>query len=73
MKTTTHTTKYTQDYTDLGYGLINTYHKQYVTDGRNTGKIIYYTCTVNGVESKRYNRRGNACNAMYKAAAKVTN
>ncbi len=66
---TEHITKETQDYTNLGYGLITTYTKTYRKDGEYYGETIWYTYTVNGVESKRYWRRSNACKGMYKAAA----
>lgn len=69
MNNTTTTTKHTQDYTDLGYGFINTYYVRTVYQpSGNVVTIKHYTCTVNGVESKRFNRRGNATNLMFKLA-----
>ena len=62
-----------QDYTDLGYGFINTHTKSYTTtdgvDSWNTGRIKTYSFTINNVESKRYYKRGNAVRAMFKAVA----
>lgn len=61
----------TQDYTNLGYGLINNYTKIFTTtDGEeswNTGRIKTYSFTINGIESKRYYKRGNAVKAMFKS------
>ena len=72
--TTIKETKDTQDYTNVGYGFINTYTKTYTTtDGVktwNTGNIKTYTFTFNNEESKRYNYRGNAVRAMFKQLTK---
>lgn len=72
--TTSNETVEVQDYTNLGYGLVNNYVKTFTTtDGNeswNTGRIKTYSYTLNGVESKRYYKRGNATKAMFKAAAK---
>lgn len=70
--TTEKETVIVQDYTSAGYGLINSYIKRFTTtdgvDSWNTGRIKTYSFTMNGVESKRYYKRGNAVNAMFKAA-----
>lgn len=74
MTTTEQVTKKQQDYTNCGFGIMNTYTKIFTTtDGEkswNTGRVKFYTYEKDGIESKKYYSRGWACKAMIKASIK---
>ena len=58
--------KIQQDYTDVGFGKINTYETDFKYAGGG-GTTKMYSFEVDGKESKKYGRRGDAVNGALKA------